>query len=486
MYGIEQNISRSQVYSTRLNTYIREVFFKFCLGFACFTFMIPWPAQIGSVSLVSTDITTLLFCAFITLTLLSRKTWKIATPVFVFLGFFSLWQLLITIAWIVNPGQRGVIQLIWHIFKNTWWMLPYSIIGIMLAKSSLSVKHYFVSSLLFWATISALIGIIQTLSSGNLLSGLATNQRFLGFLNPFPPDRFAYMNFDIIREQVRTGMGGGMYFGSVFRAHGPFNEPNIFTATMVSIASFISGLLINDPSLRSVRRIWLAFILTLIGSIISFGIAGYFALLCVFAYIAIRWWHILLRLLLTIRALIFSAGLIVGLAFIIVLIEPSRIMTPEQSAFLVQRFNRLLIPFESVQEARGVFWGVAIERIEQSPWFGTGKILQQRDVGWAMDGEVSVMNMYLYLALLNGIPSQIGFVLLLLIFLWASWYVAQSRLDTQTRSLGCACFLLFLSVSIMGITYDWIGYEGIAHLFIICGSLCVTFAAKIPRRFSYR
>ncbi len=487
VYKMPQNIFKLKLHRNKFNIiYVRELFFKFCLSFACFTFLIPWPVQVGPVSLVSTDITTLLFCSFIVLTLLTKKTWKIAPSVLVFLGFLLLWQFLMTVAWMVNPGQRGMMQLVWHIFKNTWWMIPYAIIGILLAKSSLSVKRHFIASLLFWASVSALIGIVQTASSGNLLSGLATNQRFLGFLTPLPPDRFAYMDFDAIREQARTGLGGGIFFGPIFRAHGPFSEPNLFTATMVPIVCFTVGLLITDPSVKSIRGVWLALLLTLLASIISFGIAGYFALLCVFACICIVRWHTVLRQLFKIRLLLLGGGLILGLIFLLIMIEPSRILTPEQSASLAQRFNRLTTPLESVQEARGNFWAVAIERIQQSPWLGTGKILEQRDFGWNVDGEVSVMNMYLYLALVTGIPSQIGFVLLLFIFLWTSWRVAQSNLDIQTRSIASACFLLFLSVVVMGVTYDWLGYEGIGHLFLISGGMCVTFAAQIPRCARYQ
>lgn len=453
---------------------LRLTFLNIWLTLGLFGLLIPWPYQIGPAQIWLPDLASLLFCIVIGVAALENRYWRVALSVLILMFLFIFMQLWMTLAWFSHPAGRDVARLIWHIFKNVWVFLPFPLIGVILAYASQRARRRFIVLVLVISSVSATIGIIQTLSGGALFSGLISNQRFLGFLTPLPADLYATFIRDL--DIARATGGDGYYVGTIFRAHGPFLHPNPFASMLAGASGFAFGLLLAPVSRRFDQLVLTAFLIILAGLAATLGIAGYAA----FAGMAV--YGLILRFPFIIRQILrpWVAILIILIVFggpVLVIANFENLPAPVQ-----ERLRRLTRPDQSGGfNGRFMAWEVVLERIKSNPVFGTGQAVTLRDAGWLdTDTPLGAHNTYLVVPLHHGIIPGLLFVFFLFFFLRMSWLVFRRAPDPETRALGIGAHLMFVALAIVGIAQDWTADVSIFGLFWLTGALCTGMAARLP------
>lgn len=455
-----------------------ESLFRTYVGFALFTFLIPWPLTVGSQTVMSPDIAMSLFLCIIFGSFLLHPSFRFRRGILALMMLILTWQIWMTAALLINPDRSGFI-LLFRIFKRVWLLLPCVLMGYWLARSSPTTKLYFLSALLIWTTVSASIGIIQTASQGRLLTGVLTNRRFLGFLTLLPDKRYEYQDLEYQRRQAESGRAdSAFYIGTIFRAHGPFEEPNGLTAAIAPMTSFALGLLFYKGTLPINRRRSLSFFLIfLLAQVVSFGAAGIFAL--GFVGIRIFWYLSINQRRTTIRWLSRPKNVVlIGLGTLLVLgllAGITAFVLTDPSSVLAQRIARITNPTTNEGwTGRVNVWSISMNYIATSPWFGIGRFPTQLEYGisW-LDTTQAPMNTYITVGLLTGLPSQFMFIAIILVFVHISWRIYRKGETNLDCALGLACHLYFIALIVIGLVYDWIFFEGVAYLFFLLGGWCI-------------
>lgn len=455
---------------------IRLQVMRALLGLSLLLLLIPWPLQIGRAQWISSDLSSIIVLIVIVAGLVKQPIVRMHGSTLVFFGIFFLWQMWMTVAWFLHPYDKSGPELIWHIFKNVWVAIPFPMLGYLVARSSSATKLFFLKTVLVVSGIAAATGIIQTVSGGKLLSGLITNQRFLGVFTPLPSDLYAIYIRDV--ESARATGGDAYYVGTVFRAHGPFLHTNPYTAAMAALSSFAFGPVVAHVTRRDKTTYGRTFRVVALGLLCSLGLAGYAALLVTVIYgllVGQRSLHLP-----TVHRRLLIAMVLIPVACLGLLIAQP---TVNPHSPLYQRFYRLIRPDKSAGfNGRFAAWSVITERVSDEPLFGARRPVTLADAGWAdTDTPLGGHNSYLAVALYSGIPGMILFITLLLLVLRSSWLIFRLGPDVQTRALGLACHLLFVSLGIVGIAYDWIFMASVAGLFWLSGGLCMTLAPQLKQ-----
>lgn len=453
---------------------LRVTMLEIWLAVGLIGLLIPWPYQVGPAQVWSPDLVSLLFWLVLGLAVLATPRFRVTWPVLVMLGLFLLMQVWMTLAWFTHPAGRDPVRLVWHIFKNVWVFLPFPLIGVILAYASPRARRAFIVLVLLLSSVSALIGVLQTLSGGALLSGLLSNQRFLGFLTPLPADLYATFIRDL--ATARAVGGDGYYVGTIFRAHGPFLHPNPFASMLAGAAGFALGLLLIPVSRRFGRLVTIAFVVILAGLVATLGIAGYAAIAGVVGYAMLVRFPFVLRQILRPWVALLIALVVVG-GPLLVIANFENLPSPVQ-----ERLQRLVRPDRSGGfNGRFLAWEVVFERISANPVFGTGQPVTLRDANWLdSDTPLGAHNTYLVVPLHHGVVPGLLFVFFLFFFLRMSWLVFRRAPDPETRALGLGAHLMFVALAIVGIAQDWTVDVSIFGLFWITGALCTGLAARLP------
>lgn len=442
-----------------------------------FLLLIPWPLQIGPMRVSSTDLSALFGWAYILRSVGAAPRLRASGRLLVFLGAFALFQVLGTLAWISHTGDRATPQLVWHIFKNVWAFSPFPIIGAMLAYSPERLQRHFVRTILGLTCLIALLGIVQTLTGGRLMSGILTNQRYLGFLTPLPADLYTIF---IPNLEVAKAIGGDSYFvGSIFRSHGPFAHANPYSSMLAALGGFALAFILMGRQLPVTRLQKTTVVLVFTAMLSTLGLAGYAALGITTAYALVVRYSVTLRALVRPSLLLVLAAALAG-GLIWVVMSPKPLME-QIPAPLAQRLSRLT----TVQQSGGFngrfrAWSLVVERVAESPLLGTDRHVTVREAGWAdQDTPLGSHNTYLVVALYNGVPAALVFLVMLLYSIRQSWVVYRRGVDAQMRALGLACHLGFVALAIGGMAQDWIWEASIGGLFWIWAALSVGLAGRL-------
>ena len=438
--------------------------------------LIPWPYQVGPVWISSVDLSAIFFWGYILFIGVATFRFTVTLRMMLFLGSFALLQVLGTMAWFSHPGDRGLLQLIWHIFKNIWVFTPFPIIGVMLARASTQLRWYFIRVVLVITCFISVLGILQTLTSAYYFSGLFTNYRYLGFLTPLPQDLYDTIIFD---TQMMRATGSDNYFvGPFFRAHGPFLQSNPYSTMLAALSAFSLAFVLMDKR-RPVSHLARAtFILAMIAMLMTFGLTGYVALLVTTSYAMLIRFKDTLYILLNVWFISFMLGVLLAGGFW--LANNPRSLMEQIPEPVVQRLMRL----SSIEKSRGfnnrfMLWTVVTERIADRPLLGTGREVTAREAGWAdMDSPLRPHNSYLTVAMYNGIPAAMVFFIIVFYGIRRTWQIYTQGLDQATRTLGLACHLSFVGLAIMGLTDDWVIQQSAGGFFWICTGLSVRIATR--------
>lgn len=126
---------------------------------------------------------------------------------------------------------RGVFQGAWAFFRNYIEIIPLLYLVLVLADGTEDLARKAVSALLIATSLSALVGITQTVTGGRILTGRGVygNLKYLGLFSPYPAETQVLARENIGGASVITHLPGT----KIFRAHGGLSGHNFFGAFLV-------------------------------------------------------------------------------------------------------------------------------------------------------------------------------------------------------------------------------------------------------------
>ena len=325
---------------------------------ASLAFRISVDAALDAIVSLQIVLVTGLLLAFVFLFLGDRIGRLLSTP---YLGLWLLYIIIGTLAVSRGPSVSTGFQGIWALYRLIWSApLAYLAIYVFLK----TPKHIFqaMSWLSFGGFVSAVVAIVQFVTSGRLLSGLTTNLNYLGLFPPLPAETIA---------AYRDGTARKLFLAdtNLFRAHGTFLDSNGF-GVFLSASIFITwAIAIN--SREKLRWFWYGSLsLQGVALVVTFSRSGWLAVVVGIATIAAwKFRHALKsqRILLKIAGSSIAALILIG---VIVVRVPT----------VADHFATLFSPQEvSEVKWRQIIWNYALEEVKQQPVLGTGRTMIPSD-----------------------------------------------------------------------------------------------------------
>ena len=381
-----------------------------------------------------------------------------------------------TVAWLSHIDDMGFAKLIWNTYRHAWSVIPFPFIGFIIKRLPMTSHSKMVKLIIGFVIIACLIGILQTLSSGALLSGFVTNQLFLGFLTPLPSKLFA--------EIAAAGADNGVFIGSIFRAHGTLLQTNHFSALLVALGGFVLGVVISGEYKRLRKWALVSLILVVVAIVATFGITSYFAFTGLIAYVIVSNRRQLIKYLFKNLAILFLA--LFGIPLLIVGIITVRSQLAGEESVFTSRLDRFFRPEESNgfnSSGRIWLWSVVLDRVSESPILGTGRQITAREARWEdSDTAVGAHNIYLMYALYTGLPGQAMFIGLFCWIVIATKNVAKSGSSPSIRSYALSAHYLSVGLAILGVSFDWVVLNNVALLFWFLGGMCISSSKNLRRQ----
>ncbi len=423
--------------------------------FYLLAFFIPFQLDFNIPQLFGISITPIIVLCFALLFFLIIKVLLFQRlPIISHWQWWLLFVLMASLAYAMGPQVKGLAQGMWIIFRFAFVpLLFYAGATIFLTPADVQkvVKIIAVS-----AALTGLIAALQTLSTGSLLSGYLTNQRYLGLFHPLPSNAVA--------ERLNN-LSGTVYLSgtNIYRGHGAFYSHNGFGAFISVTAGLSWGLL---RSARKYKWFWLAvFIAQVIGVITSFsrsswaaavagiGIAVVLELMVIgkkrFALRVVKLAPVLL-------ALVIIVGVMVGF-----------------SEKIAEHFLTIFTPEKVPQfQWRQMVWETALQKIGKHPWIGAGA----PDVFTITDLSGSTTN-YGAHNLLIGIAYEMGILNLGLFLLFttslfnSAWHCVKHSPLISDRMLGVGFVAAGVAFFVAGVGSALLTIENMAALFWVLAGL---------------
>ena len=384
----------------------------------------------------------LLFIIIILNFLISR----IVTPIPLF-GLWFIFVSLSSIAFMRNPAITNPIQGAWVIFRLAivnaliypayWWFF----------KDPRKTRLFF-TVLSASAALSGIIAVIQTITNGNLLSGVFTNHRFLGFLFPFPPE--------VTQENVAV-LQAHFWFDGIFRGHGMFYRANGFGAFMSVVVGITWGMFrFSRPKLRLMFLVLL--LAEIAGVIVSFSRTAWVAVLfSIFIAVCIEG---------------FFGGRrkqflrIFRMAMYIFLLLLSIVIISLQIPSIADRFSTVS-GFQNVGEVswRIEIWKKALHAIIDHPILGTGnQIVTTIPVG-GIDSGFGSHNLFVGIAFETGLLSFFIFLFFVFCLFLTSWKGYRYSNELQDKMISFAILIGSVDLIIVGMGTSIFDIENIIVIF---------------------
>ncbi len=373
-------------------------------------------------------------------------------------GWWLIFTGLAAITYSQSPGVVGSVQGIWFVFR-----LAFAMALIYPACCWFLTKREHIQTLLIImaisAAISGLIAVVQTVSGGNLLSGVMTNDRFLGFLWKFPPDSLG---------ADPAVLKAGFYLNNIFRGHGTFYRPNGFGAFMSIIIGLTWGLFRRE---RGRRQLIFAFLLAAqaAGIIVTFSRTAWAATLValtVAVVIEMFFWG--RRRLSRRNVQMIVVAVLCGIVFLGIALLSNTIS---------ERFVTLLDPGQVAEvQWRAYIWGKAFQDIMVHPWFGTGTFTVVSNDANVGVGDFGAHNLFIGIAYERGLPALCIFLFLMGMFFISTWKWIKSEDTIAEKALATGLFAAGVAFLVGGMGSVLFDIENIVMLFWIL--LAITFISR--------
>jgi len=362
---------------------------------------LPW---LGGATLSSPTIGAISLIILIVLAALTSRPWLgrlVHTPelgiLIIFLGFSSA-------AIATGPNISGIAQGLWAIFRIVWVGPIFFLFVWMFVRNPRQIRWLLVC-ISGGATIGSAIAIIQTATSGRLLSGLLTNYRYLGFLLPLPADLVSDYSNELT---VKLFLGNT----NIYRGHGTFFASNVF-GVFLSTVIFITWGLYRSAS-RKTRPLWLiTLIIQVFGVLSTFSRSAWAAIVGVIALLILWNFRGALHSKAAIRTIFFLTGVLVLAAIGASFFFPN----------VIDHFTTILNP-SNVPELtwRFLVWDYTKQQIFRDPLLGVGTSTIDNSVaqipGSGPLTKFSSHNLLIDIAYQRGLLVLVCFMILTLNFFW--------------------------------------------------------------------
>lgn len=381
-----------------------------------------------------------------------------------FIPMFGWWLTFVglgAITYAQSPGVVGSIQGIWFIFRLAlagsliypaycWFLNKRQYIQTFLTIAAVS------------AALSGLIALIQTISNGNLLSGVMTNDRFLGFLWMFPPDTLG---------EDPAVLQYSSFINNIFRGHGTFYRANAFGAFMSIIIGLTWGLF---RQARGRRQVFFGVLLgaQLVGILVTLSRTAWAAVLAAIAaavFVETFFWgtkRLSRRQVQLLIISVFFGIMVLGIAL--------------QSNAASERLVSLLNPGQVPEfQWRIYIWKQAFQSIAAHPWFGTGTFtVVSNDINVGK-GDFGAHNLFIGIAFERGLPALCIFLFLLGRFFTSTWkWLRSEYLPLSEKAFLTGLFSAGIAFIVAGMGSQVFDNENIVILFWILLAIAFTFADK--------
>jgi O-antigen ligase len=371
-------------------------------------------------------------------------------------------SILASIAYMMSPSVLGPVQGLWFVYRMAFVpSLIYPVFFFLRPKP----KHIntFLLLLATSTAVSGIIAVIQTTSGGNLLSGALTNQRFLGFLTPLPPE---------VASQDITVLKAHIYYGSIFRAHSTFYRANGYGAFLSVILILTWGQFLGS---KGNLRIYIGALLTLqfAGLITTFSRSAWVAVVIGLGLSLVLDMFLGNQKKLTNRTLrLFIAGMVAVFIGLIIV---------QQDEAIRDRFTTILNPFQVNEVSwRMDIWMKALADIYKHPLFGTGTPAVTSVISSTGEQSLGAHN------LLIGIGYEIGllalgmFVFFIAKQLISSWRWIHGGRNQSEKLLAISCFSAMITYLISGFGSSLYSIENLALLFWLLLAVTLYSVRQLP------
>jgi hypothetical protein len=360
-------------------------------------------------------------------------------------GMFVLVSLM---SFAMGPQITGLVQGIWALYRLVIVAcFPYFAVCYLL-RSTESAKRV-LKILAFSASIAGVTSIVQVVSGGKLLSGLMTNQRYLGLFQPIPPE---------IVESYSVNMRHKLYLAGtdIYRGHGTFFAANYFGAFVGVTACITWGLF---RGMRGWRRwAWgLLLALQIGGSVATFSRSAWAAII---AGLVIS---VLGELWLTGKGRIIERVFRVALLMVPVLLIV--LVIALQIEGVGEHFFTLLMPWKATTfQWRLLVWRLSIDHILTHP-LGAGSPTIVDVPAYFSNRRFSAHNLFLSVAYTNGLIVFVLFLTFVWQWLHSAWHLAKHSQSAADRLLGLGILGSGWAFLVAGVGSSLMTIESLAVLF---------------------
>ena len=381
------------------------------------------------------------------------------------LAAFLSWSVL---AVALGPGINGRVQGVWHVYRNAVEMpLVFGIV--YLAVRSKGFARQLCLVLIGSATLSAAVGIIQSLSNGAWLTGLGPrgNMLYLGFLVPYPSEIRTYMQRANPVEIAQLYLLPG---SDILRAYGGLTRHIYLGALLATVGGLTLGFVLNSQSRRNQLLLGGAFLIQCLGLAFTYSRSAEVTMLVLVGlglWIASGGFRLRKRVVVA-GALLFliASGTVVlaeGRDLAVRLARSSQssgAKSPSLGVALEEgRLSSTVLDPEGDAQVGGrlELWRTTLQRIIQRPLLGYGYGTVQVPK-W---GDVSPHNIFLSIPYTFGIVALVLFLVLWLSFIWDSFWMGLR----QQEPLAIGLFLALVGFTLTGLFSSTIAIPDTAPLF---------------------
>jgi hypothetical protein len=359
-------------------------------------------------------------------------------------------------AWLLHNDNPSLVYAGWKSLKMIIFGI-YFILGIQLAYQTLQVQQQCFNILLIACMCNGAIGIIQRMSGGAWLTGIYTNQLFLGLFTPLPERLLEGTRWLTLEVQSANG----------YRAHGTFLDQTWYAPFMLAAFCLWLGFTIRQSNAGLSQRVRLIGLLVCAAGLFASSVRGAFvgmvgALIVAFFFAP--------KLIIRTTTQVAKAAL--GVTFIVLSVSIFSSDRLSQIGIEVDRIVSRLATVTSPENqieflGRVRLWELAMNRVfTQSPIFGKGQLITPSEAGWVGDSssdtdvQLPLHSQYLALIYYGGFPAFFLFLLSCALFWWSSHRISkQPGLHGQ---VGVGMALTTIALLINGLVSDWFSYASTA------------------------
>ncbi len=347
-----------------------------------------------------------------------------------YLSIFLLYYLLSIPSKLQLLSPKDFIQGTWHIIRNIFEPLPLIFPLILLNFNDKRKIKKAVFILIAFTSISAAIGIVQTLSGGKFLTGIGVygNFRYLGIYPPLASDYDPLGKEHLGKESVLTHVPNT----KIFRAHGGLTRHNYFGAFLILVTTVTLSLAVSRKFL-----FYIAFLLQFAALGMTFTRAAYvgFAVALIFLFI-----------LKASSKKFLSIAILSGIMIIIFL----SFLPPDINKQVLGRFASIINPEDTIEmQERLRAFDICIREIEKKPFFGHGGGGLE---GFSIDGyRLTSHNDVLETIYTRGIFVFLIIYSFYFLLLGDALILWKSGNDTFTKGFAVGYFSGFMGLLVTGI-----------------------------------